>query len=174
MQPSPRAQTAGGLGTDVLCILVSEGGYREAGTAAVTSIAVVWTACFCIVLVRCAFYFYMSRQAPLEAPRNYGCLSHAVGGSQSSTARQRGEVVRDDDNRIGQLGCRDAGKCSVVGPVMTTVGSSWEHTRASLNLGLAARAPGEGGDAAATGETEATVWMCLVNPPRQLQPVIPA
>ena len=50
------------------------------------------------------FHFYMSRQAQSEAPRDYGCLSHAVG---ASAARQRGEVVRDDNNQTSRL--RDQG-----------------------------------------------------------------
>ena len=47
----------------------------------------------------------MSRQAQSEAPRDYGCLSHAVG---ASAARQRGEVVRDDNNQTSRLGYQDA------------------------------------------------------------------
>ena len=49
----------------------------------------------------------MSRQAQLEAPCDYGSLFHAVG---ASTARQRGEVVRDDNDQTGRLGYRDAGE----------------------------------------------------------------
>ena len=47
----------------------------------------------------------MSRQAQSEAPRDYGCLSHAVG---ASAARQRGEVVRDDNNQTSRLGYQGA------------------------------------------------------------------
>ena len=47
----------------------------------------------------------MSRQAQSEAPRDYGCLSHAVG---ASAPRQRGEVVRDDNNQTSRLGYQDA------------------------------------------------------------------
>ena len=47
----------------------------------------------------------MTRQGQSEAPRDYGCLSHAVGGS---AARQRGEVVRDDNDQTGRLGYQDA------------------------------------------------------------------
>ena len=50
------------------------------------------------------FHFYVSRQAQSEAPRDYGCLSHAVG---ASTACTRGEVVRD---KTGRLGYQDAGE----------------------------------------------------------------
>ena len=54
------------------------------------------------------FHFYISRQAQSEAPSDYGCLSHAVG---ASAARQRGEVVKDDNDqssRPGYQGARDA------------------------------------------------------------------
>ena len=47
----------------------------------------------------------MSRQDQSEAPCDYGCLSHAVG---ASAARQRGEVVRDDNDQTGRLGYRNA------------------------------------------------------------------
>ena len=47
----------------------------------------------------------MSRQDQSEAPRDYGCLSHAVG---ASAARQRGEVVGDDNSQTGRLGYQDA------------------------------------------------------------------
>ena len=47
----------------------------------------------------------MSRQSQSEAPRDYGCLSHALG---ASAARQRGEVVRDDNNQTIRLGYQDA------------------------------------------------------------------
>ena len=47
----------------------------------------------------------MSRQAQSEAPRDYGCLSHAIG---ALAARQAGEVVRDDNNQTGRLGYKDA------------------------------------------------------------------
>ena len=47
----------------------------------------------------------MSRQDQSEAPRDYGCLSHAVGASATG---QRGEVVRDDNDQTGRLGYQDA------------------------------------------------------------------
>ena len=47
----------------------------------------------------------MSRQDQSEAPRDYGCLSHAVG---ASAARQRGEVVRDDNSQTSRLEYQDA------------------------------------------------------------------
>ena len=48
-------------------------------------------------------HFHMSRQAQSEAPQDYGCLSHAVG---ASATRQRGEVVRNDNNQTSRLGYR--------------------------------------------------------------------
>ena len=51
------------------------------------------------------FHFYIRRQAQSEAPGDYGCLSHAVG---ASAARQRGEVVRDDNNQTSRLGYQGA------------------------------------------------------------------
>ena len=78
-----------------------------AGTAIITAMTVVWTACCCIAPVQSVFHFYMSRQAQSGAPCNYGCLSHAVGASQSLTARQRGEVVQDGDDQISRLAYQD-------------------------------------------------------------------
>ena len=47
----------------------------------------------------------MSKQDQSEAPRDYGCLSHAAG---ASAARQRGEVVREDNDQTGRLGHQEA------------------------------------------------------------------
>ena len=51
------------------------------------------------------FHFSRSIEDQSEAPRDYGCPSHAVG---ASAARQRGEVVRDDNDQTNLPGYQDA------------------------------------------------------------------
>ena len=116
----------------------------------------------------------MSRQAPSEAPRDYGCLSHAVG---ASTARQRGEVARDDNDHTGRLGYQDAAEAGppLGGPrdddsaviVVTSTAACLKQSPVGAIGGLS-------GDAEAERTRGSTVQVCPVTPPQRHKPVRPA
>ena len=61
-----------------------------------------------------------------------------------------------------------------VDPAVVTVKGSLVPTAASIRPGPVATAAGEGGDAAPAGAQENWVQRCLVNPPRQQTPAVPA